>query len=339
MGIAFGPGGTPYQYQYGTIYGSSMVGGGSNQQSEIGTNHSGLDQTLTRGNVYLRASYSITPQTSVYATYLFAQSHTSDVGTWQMYRDGNITIQCDNAFLAASVKTACANNGITNFSFGTYNNDIANATGGLKVVTDRTLNRFTLGTEGTLDAVGSEWAWNVHGEHGFNDSTDRTPNTIITPYYAAAIDAVAGPNGSIICRSAVARANGCVPINLFGTGVSSPDAINYVLGEPTLYTQNREEAFGASINGTPFSTWAGKVSLAAGVEYREEAFTQQADCMSYSNCPTTANPAGNPLLSNTVANYYAGNFHPSSGSFHVSEVFLEVDVPVLKDPEWGRRRS
>jgi hypothetical protein len=70
------------------------------------------------------------------------------------------------------------------------------------------------------------------------------------------------------------------------------------------------------------------VSVATGLEYREEAFSQFAN-------PCQSNDCGNILLSPGGNNYFSGNFHPSRGAYHVSEAFLETVVPLLKDEQWG----
>jgi outer membrane receptor protein involved in Fe transport len=98
--------------------------------------------------------------------------------------------------------------------------------------------------------------------------------------------------------------------------------------------------------------WAGKVSVATGFQYREEALRGVSDCASRGNCANEVfdgvlyGPAGNPLLNpgsviNGVAfppaapNWYAGNFQPARGYFHEWEVFGEVNVPLLDNSDWG----
>src|SRR5262249_6611915 len=150
-------------------------------------------------------------------------------------------------------------------------------------------------------------------------------NNTLNGLFNAAIDAVRGPNGQIVCRSAIAQANGCVPLNALGTGVGSPAAYSYVTGGgvPFLQTWLRQDVASFNVNGTPFSTWAGSVSVASGVEYREEAFHQFADAYSNGN-------GGNTLLSSAGTNWFSGNFHPSHGNYHVMEGFLEFGIPLLK---------
>ena len=82
----------------------------------------------------------------------------------------------------------------------------------------------------------------------------------------AAIDAVAGPNGTVVCRSAVAQAEGCLPINIFGGAPISAATQAWVTsqGSPFQISNERQEAFSAVFNSTPFKDWAGDVAPGPG---------------------------------------------------------------------------
>ncbi|MEJ1962067.1 MAG: hypothetical protein WDO56_11200 [Gammaproteobacteria bacterium] len=87
-----------------------------------------------------------------------------------------------------------------------------------------------------------------------------------------AVDAVRAPDGSIACYSALvdpAHYGNCVPLNPMGAGSASPEALAYIHGEPWNYNIMEQDNAAASINGEPFSSWAGPVSVGAGVEWRK----------------------------------------------------------------------
>jgi outer membrane receptor protein involved in Fe transport len=182
------------------------------------------------------------------------------------------------------------------------------------------------------------------------------------------------PVGTIICRSPQARSVGCAPADLIGTNNLSEAARRFIQGAgnsgsqangnydrvPWQIVHQRQEVldFGMS---TPdlFETWAGKVSLFWGATYREESFNIRTDCASRGNCANdtfggmTFGPAGNPLLTpssagipgviggaplpplNPTPNWYAGNFQQTKGNYHVSEMALETNVPLLNDDQFG----
>ncbi len=263
-----------------------------------------------------------------------------------------------NGFSAGQVNFGAQNSGLTNVE--NYNN--------------RTLRRFVLGTDGNYNLFGTDWAFKGYFEHGETDFHNTLENILSTPYYDAAIDAVQVtpsntasfpgiPVGSVVCRSVAARSVGCVPLNIVGTGVASPAALSFVQGlnangsssgangrDPYEIVHLRQEVLDFGVSGSPFEDWAGKISVATGFQYREEAFHQVSDCASQGNCANQTfggvayGPAGDPLLNPaagpglvpTLPNWYAGNFQPGKGTFHEWEAFLESDVPLLNDAGFGK---
>jgi iron complex outermembrane receptor protein len=263
-----------------------------------------------------------------------------------------------NGFSAGQVPFGALNSGLTNVE--NYNN--------------RTLRRFVIGTDGVFNLFDTDWTFKGYYEHGETDYHNTLENILVTPYYDAAIDAVqvtannsaafAGvPVGSVVCRSAAARSVGCVPLNIVGTGVASPAALSFVQGlnangsssgangrDPFQIVDQRQEVVDFGVSGSPFEDWAGKISVATGFQYREEAFSAQTDCASQGNCAnqvfggTLYGPAGDPLLNPaagpglppTAPNWYAGNFQPARGAFHEWEIFGETGIPLLNDASWGK---
>jgi hypothetical protein len=155
-------------------------------------------------------------------------------------------------------------------------------------------------------------------------------------------------------------------LNIIGTTGASPAARSFVQGInqdgsnpgangrfPWAITDTRQEVIDYGMSGDVFENWAGKVSVATGFQYREEALVTRTDCASRGNCAnevfggTLYGPAGNPLLNPASVNvngqtfpgfpnWYAGNFQPARSVFHEWETFLETNIPLLDNPEWGR---
>ncbi|MBI5717389.1 MAG: TonB-dependent receptor [Burkholderiales bacterium] len=116
-----------------------------------------------------------------------------------------------------------------------------------------------------------------------------------------------------ICRDEQARAQGCVPANIFGFNSLSSAAVNYITAPSLLVTLTSQKLAGGVVRGEPFVLPAGPVSLAAGFEWREEYSRSEFD----------------PLQQ---AGLNAGNAIPrTEGEFHVKELFAEVRVPLLKN--------
>src|SRR5690606_33741901 len=110
---------------------------------------------------------------------------------------------------------------------------------------------------------------------------------------------------------------GCVPFNPFGVGVRSAEALDYVTHHAFSATREQQDVGAFNLRFKPFSTWAGQVSAATGVEARKESIR------------TSSNPlalvSGNSLFNNI----------PYRGSNDVKEAYLEALVPLVADQAWA----
>ena len=353
-GTAFGDGGTPRQFNYGVgpnglkgVPAGNAAGTVTNCIAPwcIGGDNSGAIaggvthvSPISRVDVFTRVSFDLTPNTNIWATVNFGDVHTLNRSVSNIPIFGGLNIQCGNAagganaFLPASVNQACINNNITTFQMGTDNGAVPD---GATIKTARTQRRYVGGADGAFGLLGTDWTWNTYFEHGEVDSKIKV-HTFLNPYFNAAVDSIVGPGGTIVCRSTVARSQGCQPYNVFGNVPIGQATIDWLYGGThnagtQQLTHLQEDAFSISTNGEPFSTWAGPVSVATGFEYREESYDVTGD-------PVSTGGAGcnDPLL-NCVAggNWFNGNFFSGSGRYDVTEGFVETVVPLLKSQQWG----
>ena len=143
-------------------------------------------------------------------------------------------------------------------------------------------------------SIGDDWSWNAYVQHSQIREQQHNPNNTLTANYNNAVDAVTVtaanvgtsglPIGSIQCRCTLtAPTNGCQPLDIFGQGVASDAALNYIQpgrgGNLAVMDQShyhlQQEVVAASMQGTlPWELPAGKVAVAFGAEYRME---QQRD--------------------------------------------------------------
>lgn len=348
QGTAFGPGGQPFQFQYGSngvptgngnvtnCVNPFCVGGDNSAAAGNGTS---LSADLLRQVFYTAVSYNLTPSTEVFATLNVADVRSNSIPNPGARKNANLTIQCANPFVPPSVQAACTGNRITSFQFGTYN---AEFPASITVNPDRKQVRFVLGADGSFDLLGKTWTWDTYFQHGENHTFISVKDVTLTPRYNAAINAVAGPNGAVVCSSVVARANGCVPLNVLGNVAVSPSTWAYLAPEAGAFqdTHQKQDAFSVAIHGTPFNDWAGPVAVAAGAEYRKESYTVRGDPygngVTATNANTAAYPADAMLNNATGDNWYAGNFHDGSGSYDVREAFAEVGVPLWNNEVLGK---
>ena len=197
------------------------------------------------------------------------------------------------------------------------------------------VRRFTFGLDGKFG--NSTWTWDANYEYGLTHHDQLLQNNLHLYQADMALDVVTGPNGQPECRvtadgfaGAVAAnpgggyaganpslANGCVPLNPFGNQPLSSAAAAYAFGN--LVENLRYEQTDANINasGEIFDgVGAGAFTAALGYEFRQEK----------------GDNIDNPGVPAAVAGDYLTQFGTSfGGSVTVHEVYLETNLPLLKD--------
>lgn len=137
---------------------------------------------------------------------------------------------------------------------------------------------------------------------------------------AATIDAAAGEltgfneqaSGNGITDGDLPYLQGCVPLNLFGEGVASQDAINFINGGPAITSSDiGQTTFTANFGGQVFELPAGWINALVGFESRREdaSFT--------------------PGLGASIPITRSSAFVPVTGRATTREWYAEVNVPVF----------
>jgi outer membrane receptor protein involved in Fe transport len=329
-----GPNGTPTKYNPGVAFGTLAAGGSSNPyNSEIPTDE--LSYPYRTTTLFGFGSYRLTPEISASVQLNFGKGSSMNDSTADLRQGTNgIKIYNDNAYLLqinpslaamipngspAILATTSTNNvDMHNPSFSAFQNSL-----GVPVnVVNRQLMRGVFSLDG---ALGNDWSWNAYYQHGESRVRSTPTHSVIDPNLNLATDAVFAPAGNalgvpqdtIVCRSSLSNpTNGCQPLNVFGEGVASQAAINYVNTDQNFQTMVLgEDVLSGSMQGIlPWDvTGAGAPSVAFGAEYRKEA--GRADIST--------------LAQAKVLN--VGNFGALLGHYSVAEGFIETDVPLIKN--------
>jgi outer membrane receptor protein involved in Fe transport len=314
-GTAFGPGGAPYNFTFGQVFGASMIGGGNAGQNL--SNATLLSTPLEAVTGFSHVDFEISPAINLFGEFMGAWSKSE--GQTQQPRDaGNLTIQRDNAFLPSSVRDAMIANGLQTITVGRLNNDTG------PVLADAR-NKTFRGVIGAKGELGGSWKWDTYYQYGQNRySVAVGPNNRIQSNYRLAIDAVLNPAGQVVCRSTLTSpTNGCIPINIFGDGSAVPNS--YAFGTALFKSLVKQQVFEANLKGDPFSTWAGPVSIAVGGGYRKESLNTTADAIS-----SQPNPNG------SFGGWAFNNQSPARGGYDLWEIYGEALVPLLSDVSFAK---
>lgn len=183
---------------------------------------------------------------------------------------------------------------------------------------DRTNLRMVVGAEGK---IGTKWNWEASYSWGETKASSSLSGLINQDRAVQALDVVpdvydVNRNGNVseaICASAEARAQGCVPWNVYGAGKVSPEAISYLQATSLRDAKQSMHVAAGSLSGALFSLPAGDVQVAVGAEYRKESSRETFDPLSIA--------ARNSYVQQTN----------TTGRFNVKEAYGEIVVPLIHD--------
>ncbi len=317
-GIQFLQGGTPAPYDFGEFTvgtrTASLQRGGDWQQSRFDRIPT-LALQVQRTNFFGRASYDVSDNVNVYTELSWAFTHAKNNSVVPSFRLGNITVQRDNPFIPASVAAQMDANGISSLTIGSWLKDGPY----IKADNERTLRRYVGGIEGNFDAFDTDWVWDAYYSKSTTHNSTRSPDNLVNARFSQAVNSVVDPNtGAFVCRSTLTNpGDGCVPYNVFGTGVNSNAAIDYVSDTGYAITILEQDIFAGSVTGAPLSTWAGDVSIALGIEHRIEKVKGLASALDEARA------------------FFAGNYAATDAKYDVTEGFVEAVVPLARDESWA----
>ncbi len=269
---------------------------------------------LKRINATLLAHFDVS---DAFKPFIEAQFTTIDALQEGQPTFGAQTFSINNPFLTAQARATLVS--ILAPGAATFNSDRQNLDFGARGENhERETIRVVGGVNGTFN---DDWNYEVSANYGRFKSYYETEGNYITARFANAINAVAvGPN--IVCgiNADVPTANddaACVPVNLFGQGQVSPQALAY-FGHTSFRNQKNEQfvlsGFMSGDLSDLFELPGGPVGFAVGGEYRSEKQRSAFD-------PITA--SGQTFLNLSPA------FTPPS--YKIKEAFGEIRIPLLAD--------
>jgi iron complex outermembrane receptor protein len=335
-GTAFDQNGAAIPFNYGTLRSSAQMSGGDGYNPNLLLT---LQPSQRRDQIFTHATYDVNENFSVYVQAMASQNHVqyNSLPTFEL-SSTNFTVLRDNAFLPQSIKDNLATPaglGIANFKVGRISPDFDIPH--MDAITNS--GTATIGFDGKVP--GSSWSYHGYGQMGRDLDSYKTKNDPISDNLYRASDAVVNPaNGQIVCRqslsnpaaTAISNPVGCQALNIFGVGRASPAALQYITGTAIQTVRVAEDVAEFSANGGLFDIQGGTVTAAVGTSYRRDAFNQVTDAQSQEIRSGigigTAFPAG---LVNTLGGFERTNPQPTRGTYNVTEVFGELEVPLLQN--------
>ncbi|WP_242620352.1 TonB-dependent receptor plug domain-containing protein [Shewanella maritima] len=292
-------------------YGEGLIPGPGNNSNYCGPSCEGYDPInyglvrtpLDRKVFTLNTSYDINDDHTVFSEITYVDYQTNGESSPVFHSSNAMSI--DNAFLPEDAKDVLIQDGLDSFNLARMDTEFGNRL----YEQNRKTFRFLVGLEGALT---DNWDYSIHAQRGQLDETTIWRGEIWSERYDQAKDAV-WLNGEIACRSATARAAGCVPLNLFGVDQASQEAIDWVGTQAGQTATTTQTSFGAVLSGALWELPAGFVSTAFSLDYRKEQSETNPD---------------QALVDGTI---FGNTSLPMSGEYDVTEIAAEVSIPILEE--------
>jgi outer membrane receptor protein involved in Fe transport len=227
---------------------------------------------------------------------------------------GPLTIQTASPFLSPALRTALGSldtdgDGYVSAPQWNYR---STQLGGRLNQDERNAFRVVTGFKGDIAAGFSYDAYYMYAR---TKNSQRQDGNVALDRFLAGTTTAFDASGNLVCRDAARRAEGCVPVNIFGLNQLSPEAADYIrIGATNLEEYTTQVASFVVTNPSLFDLGAGGVGIAAGAEWRKESGSITPDQY---------------LASGNVGGFNPGQ--PTGGSYSVREFFGEVRIPLLKD--------
>ncbi|MDT8397804.1 MAG: TonB-dependent receptor [Pseudomonadales bacterium] len=290
-----------------------QFGGGSGDNIAADPSAASLAPSFERGSAFTYLDYDINDNVNVYVQGMYGNNKSNQPGgSALMFSLWQAKIFQDNAFLPENIRQIMQDEGLESFGF-------SRLASSADVATQRSVNEnntfsATTGFKATIDqGMFRGWAVDGYYQYGRNERRTRQLGWTRTDRVFLALDAVSDPaTGATVCRSALLdpeNHGNCVPINLFGAGNASQEALDFVTGQDdkgqtittplffadTGFERGREHTFTTqaakiiranlnqhifdfSANGPLWEGFgAGEVSAAIGATWRREALSQVVD--------------------------------------------------------------
>ena len=294
---------------------------------------------ITRHIINAIGHYDVSDKLTFYgeAKYAHIKSFSIDQPTF----DNQIIIRPDNPFIPASLRAIAATNSLAplgldgdglllsrdNFDLGERGENITRQT-----------FRTVAGVKGRISP---SLSYDLSATWGETKVTNHFIGDEYTDRFFAAVDAVPDGKGGVTCRinldptasidqpfdyyrafggTLTFKPGECVPLNLFGSGSPSQQAINFINVNTTNHARLYQLVVSGSISGdfrNLFSLPGGPIGFALGGEYRRERSVSLPD----------------PVLQQGLT--FSNVTPPTGGKFHVGELFAELRAPVFKETRFA----
>jgi iron complex outermembrane receptor protein len=262
---------------------------------------------LERKSFFGKVDYDLTDSLTAYGQFLYTKTTATGQVGWSPTLFVVPTIPATNPFIPNDLRTILASRPTPGADF-TLNHRFM----GLdfrEFPSDFTVGQYIVGLRGELPF--KDWRWDIYGSYDSTDLVETQDKALLNSRMRTLLYAPDG--GASLC------AGGFNPFGLANSTGLSPACREYIEAETHDYTQLTQTIFEGSLTGSLFAMPAGDLRFALTLDKRDNEFEFDPD-------PSRENGD----IIGTLQTF------PAQGSTSVSEVALELLVPLLRDKTMAR---
>jgi len=277
------------------------------------------------------ADYELTDSIEVYGEMYIVSTDAKELVNQPAYQSGffgeeslSLSFAADHPFLTQSARDTLADIGLDRFSLHRASVDL----GDRRIENKGDLWRVVGGVRGDFDFSDRQLGWDISYVRGESRARTRQTETISDRFFYAndVVDIGNGPQCRVVADPSSRPDDpaaplgtslsqnvfdNCVPLDLFGEGRSSAEAIAYVSALATSESVIEQEVISVNANMGLFDLPAGEFAVAVGYEHREEKARFGTDGV------TSLGLGRASAVDSTV------------GAYETDEVYIELYAPLI----------
>lgn len=327
--LAFQPDGSLGPYNVGSPTGDAVwsIGGDGIFFPALNSLYTPLNRKLASAF----GNYELTDNIEVYGELFISATEATELVNQPAYQSGffseesfALTFDATHPLLTQTARDQLADLGLGTFDLHRASIDLGDG----RITNEGDLWRVVAGVKGTFEFADRQLAWDfawIKGESKTRTSQNETINDRF--FYATdVVDIGNGPQCRVVADptsrpadpgvplGTTLRTNtfdDCVPLDLFGEGRPSSEAIGYISALATAESVIEQEVFSLNANMSLFDLPAGELAVAVGFETRSEAAFFGTDGVTQLGIGRSL-----PVLS-------------TNGSYDTDEWYMELYVPLV----------
>ncbi|MBA59427.1 MAG: hypothetical protein CMQ40_09685 [Gammaproteobacteria bacterium] len=237
------------------------------------------------------ATYEVSDNVELYGELYIVENDSTELVNQSAYQSGffgeesaAMVISADHPLLTDAAKATLADVGLSEFSLHRASTDLGDRRGNAR----NNLWRGVLGARGSFELAERSIDWDVAWIKGRSETDTESTELINANFFYAVdvVDTATGPQCRVVADPSSRPADpgapfgignrqsgfdSCVPLDIFGQGRASQEALDYVSAQATSLAVLEQDVISVNANTTVMELPAGDLGVAVGFEHREEA--------------------------------------------------------------------